>query len=63
VACCKGSSDVTELGYLQTEYDLQIDTTDSDSGSVANVSCRKAHGGEHARSLAVIYAGGIDERH
>lgn len=24
----QGASDVTEFGYLQTEYDLQIDTTD-----------------------------------
>lgn len=24
----QGTSDVTEFGYLQTEYDLQIDTTD-----------------------------------
>jgi hypothetical protein len=24
----QGVSDVTEFGYLQTEYDLQIDTTD-----------------------------------
>jgi hypothetical protein len=23
----QGASDVTEFGYLQTEYDLQIDTT------------------------------------